>query len=122
MLGKIDAEPPKSYKKECQEQSPSARCRPIFCLGIQPNCLNVHSCSGSGSSPGEGFSFVSACEPENQLFSPVVPLRYSDGAPIVFLKRNKPDDCPLKEWQCMVLSETLRLWLSLIVREGIGWL
>ena len=26
-----------------------------------------------------------------------------------------------REWQCMVLSETLGLWLSSIVREGIGW-
>ena len=41
-------------------------------------------------------------------------------APIVFLKRNKPNDCPLDEWQYMVLSETLGLWLSSIVREGIG--
>ena len=32
-------------------------------------------------------------------------------APTVFLKRNKPDVCPLDEWQCMVLSETLGLWL-----------
>ena len=32
------------------------------------------------SSPGERFSFVSACEPENQLFFPVVPLRGCDGA------------------------------------------
>src|SRR5215469_2602038 len=38
-------------------------------------------------------------------------------APIVFLN-NKPDDCPLEEWQCMVLSETRGLWLSSIVREG----
>ena len=28
----------------------------------------------------------------------------------------------VQEWQCMVLSETLGLWLSLIVREGVGFL
>src|SRR5580692_9673705 len=32
------------------------------------------------SSPGDRFCFVSACEAENQLLSPVVPFRCCDGA------------------------------------------
>src|SRR6516164_7716862 len=32
------------------------------------------------SSPGKGFCFVSACETEMRLFSPVVPFRCCDGA------------------------------------------
>ena len=37
-----------------------------------------------------------------------------------FLETNKPDSYPLDEWQRMVLSETRGLWLSSIVRGGIG--
>jgi hypothetical protein len=38
-----------SYKKECQETFFSAGSVPtLFCLGIQPNRLNVHSRSASG--------------------------------------------------------------------------
>ena len=37
-----------------------------------------------------------------------------------FLETNKPDGYPLDEWQRMVLSETRGLWLSSIVRGGIG--
>jgi hypothetical protein len=41
--------PEKSYKRECQETSLSVGSVPIlFCLGIQPNWLNVHSPSESG--------------------------------------------------------------------------
>src|SRR5580658_10401173 len=67
------------------------------------------------SSPGERFSFVSACEPENQLFFPVVPFRCCDGA-LRFSETQQAGRCPLEEWQCMVLSVTLGLWLSSIVR------
>jgi hypothetical protein len=38
-----------SYKRECQETTLSVGSVPIlFCLGIQPNCLNVHPQSESG--------------------------------------------------------------------------
>jgi hypothetical protein len=38
-----------SYKKECQETFFSVGSVPtLFCLGIQPNRLNVHSRSASG--------------------------------------------------------------------------
>jgi hypothetical protein len=41
--------PEKSYKRECQETFLSVGSVPIlFCLGIQPNWLNVHSHSESG--------------------------------------------------------------------------
>jgi hypothetical protein len=34
----------KSYKRECQEKYlPFGSVPTLFCLGIQPNCLNVHS-------------------------------------------------------------------------------
>ena len=36
--------PEKSYKRECQETFLSVGSMPtLFCLGIQPNCLIVHS-------------------------------------------------------------------------------
>src|SRR6266853_1459417 len=43
--------------------------------------------------------------------------------PLFFSRHSaQPFERPLDEWQCMVLSETLGLWLSSIVREGIGWI
>ena len=39
----------------------------------------------------------------------------------LFPETNKPDGYPLCEWQRMVLSETRGLWLSWIVRGGIGF-
>jgi len=92
----------------------------LFCLGIQPNCLNVVSYSESGLLQAKGFA-LSPCARRRCDCSPVwFHFAVCDGA-IVF-RNNKLDDCPLEEWQCMVLSETLGLWLSLIVREGIGFL
>ena len=41
--------PDKSYKRECQETNLTVGSVPVlFCLGIQPNWLNVHSHSESG--------------------------------------------------------------------------
>jgi len=98
--------------------SPSARCRSI-CLGIQPNCLNVHSYSESGLRQAQW-----------RVSSPRAKRRYAGSsqwfhfavvtAPIVS-ENNKPDGCPLDEWQRMVLLETRGLWLYSIVRGGIGW-
>ena len=103
-----------------REISPSARCRSIFCLGIQPNCLNVHSYSESGLPQARGF----ASSPSVKRRSNCSSLWFHFAvvtAPIVFLKHNKPNRCPRDEWQHMVLSETRGLWLCSIVREGIGW-
>ena len=103
-----------------REISPSARCRSIFCLGIQPNCLNVHSYSESGLPQARGFASSPSVKRRSNCsflwfhFAVVT-------APIVFLKHNKPNRCPRDEWQHMVLSETRGLWLCSIVREGIGW-
>jgi len=47
----------KSYKKECQEKNLSIGSKPIiFLLGIQPNCLYVHSRSESGLPQAKGFA------------------------------------------------------------------
>jgi hypothetical protein len=49
--------PVKSYKKECQEKNLPIGSKPIiFSLGIQPNCLNVHSYSESGLGRVKGFA------------------------------------------------------------------
>jgi len=78
-------------------------------LGIEWSCSgDVVSC------------FVSSHETVRSFFSPVVPFHCCDGA-IRFLN-SKPDSYPRYEWQRMVLSETRGLWLSWIVREGIGWI
>ena len=43
--------PEKSYKRECQQENLSVGSMPVvFSLGIQPNCLNVHSRFESGLS------------------------------------------------------------------------
>ena len=101
--------------------SPSARCRSIFCLGIQPSCLNVHSYSESGLPQAKGF--VSSPRVKRRVNCSSLWFHFAVvTAPIVFLKRNKPDRCPPDEWQHMVLSETRGLWLYSIVRGGIGFL
>lgn len=86
-----------------------------FCLGIQPNCLNVHSYSESGLSQASSPSVKRRSNCSSLWFHFAVVT-----APIVFLKHNKPNRCPPDEWQHMVLSETRGLWLCSIVREGIG--
>jgi hypothetical protein len=49
--------PEKSYKRECQEKDlPGGSVPILFCLGIQPNCLNVASCSESGLLQAKGFA------------------------------------------------------------------
>ena len=46
-----------SYKRECQETFFSVGSVPtLFCLGIQPNCLNVVSYSESGLLQAKGFA------------------------------------------------------------------
>jgi hypothetical protein len=109
-----------SYKKECQEKNlPSSRCRSIFFLGIQPNCLNVHSYSESGLPQAEGF--VSSPRVKRRINCSSLWFHFAVvTTPIVFLKHNKPNRCPPDEWQHMVLSETRGRWLCSIVREGIG--
>jgi hypothetical protein len=47
--GRVTGKPEKSYKRECQQKNLSVGSMPVlFSLGIQPNCLNVHSRSESG--------------------------------------------------------------------------
>src|SRR5215813_8264193 len=85
--------------------SPSAQCRSIFYLGIQPNCLNVHSYPESGLAQMKSF----ASSPDVKRRSNCSSLWFHFAimtAPIVFLKHNKPNRCPPNEWQHMVLSET----------------
>jgi hypothetical protein len=101
--------------------SPSARCRSIFCLGIQPNCLNVHSHSESGLPRAKGFA-SSPCVKRRTNCSSLWFHFAVVTAPIVFLKHNKPNCCPPDEWQHMVLSETRGLWLCSIVRGSIGFI
>jgi len=111
----------KSYKKECQEKtSPIGSIPSHSCRGIQPHCLSGHAYSESGlpqaEFPGSSPRARRRCASSPVWFHfAVVP------APIVF-RNNKPDGCPLHEWQHMVLLETRGLWLYSIVRGGIGWL
>jgi hypothetical protein len=73
--------------------SPSAQCRHFFCLGIQPNRLNVHSRSGEWSCSDDVVScFVSSHETVRSLFLPVVPFHCRDGAHS-FLETDKRNDC-----------------------------
>src|SRR5260370_25916120 len=65
-----------------------------------------------------GVLFVSSREAARHFFSPVVPFHGCDSA--IRSETNKPDSYPLDEWQRMVLFETRGLWLSCIVRGGIG--
>ena len=49
--------PEKSYKRECQDkQFPWGSMPVLFCLSIQPNCLNVVSYSESGLLQARGFA------------------------------------------------------------------
>ena len=93
----------------------------IFFLGIQPNCLNVHSSSESGLGRVKRFALSPRWKRSFNCSSLWFHFAVVT-APIVFLKRNKPDGCPPDEWQHMVLSETLGLWLCSIIREGIGFI
>jgi len=77
----------------------------FFCLGIQPDCLNVDSYSESGLPQAKRI----ALSPRVKRSINGSPLWFHIAvvtAPIVFLKHNKPNRCPLNEWQHMVLSET----------------
>ncbi len=71
------------------------------------------------SSAGLLSGCVSMCESKTRFLSAVVPYPFRDGRHW-FSETNKPDGYPLPEWQPMVLSETRGLWLSWIVRGGIG--
>jgi len=47
----------KSYKRKCQDKYFSYGSMPVlFCLGIQPKCLNVVSYSESGLLQAKGFA------------------------------------------------------------------
>src|SRR5215467_4696249 len=83
-----------SYKKECQEKSALLRLdADLFFLGIQPNCLNVHSYSASGLAQVKGFS--SSRHARQRINSSLLFHFAVVTAPIVFLKHNKPNRCPL---------------------------
>jgi hypothetical protein len=61
-----------SYKRECQDKYfPIGSVPTLFCLGIQPNPLNVH--------PRSTSDFF-ARGPARSLFSPVVSFPCRDGA------------------------------------------
>jgi len=70
------------------------------------------------SSSGLVSRLVSVREAENRSLFPVVPYPFVT-TPFVS-ETYKPDGYPLNEWQRIVLSETRGLWLSWIVRRGIG--
>jgi hypothetical protein len=80
-----------SYKKECQEKDLSlGSMPPIFCLGIQPNCLNVNSYSGSGLPQAKDFP--SSPHVNRRINCSSLWFHFAVvTAPFVFLKRNKPD-------------------------------
>ena len=68
------------YKRECQDEYFPCGSMPVhFCLGIQPNCLNVHSYSESGLGQ-EKVWFLCVRETEKVFFFAVVPFRCCDGA------------------------------------------
>ena len=101
--------------------SPSAPCRSLFGLGIQPDCLNVDSYSESGLPQAKRIALCPRVK-RSINGSPLWFHVVVETAPIVSLKLNKPNRCPPDKWQHMVLSETRGLWLCSIVREGIGWI
>jgi len=110
----------KSYKREFQEKNLPFGSMPVyFCLGIQPNCLNGHSNAGSGLAQA-GCPAVLSPRGRRYASSSLWFHFAVVTAPNRFRKHNKPDSCPLDEWQHMVLLETRGLWLCSIVREGIG--
>src|SRR5262244_1219512 len=76
--------------------SPSAQCRSIFCLGIQPNCLNVRSYSESGLPQAKGFALSPGLKRRSNRSSLWFHFAVVT-APIVFLKHNKPNRCPPDE-------------------------
>ena len=51
----------------------------LFCLGIQPKCLNVVSYSESGLLQAKGFALFPRVK-QSINGSPVVPFRFCDGA------------------------------------------
>jgi hypothetical protein len=76
----------KFLERECQETFLSVGSVPIlFCLGIQPNWLNVHSDSREWSCSGLRSCFLSVCEAEERFLFAVVPYPCCGGA-IRFLK------------------------------------
>jgi hypothetical protein len=109
--------PKQSYIRECQEKHlPLGSVPRHFSLGIQPNWLGVHPHSASGL-PQASYSFRRG--KRRNASSPLwlhslLRQRHS------FSETTKPDSYPLEEWQRMVLFETRGLWLSWIVRGGIG--
>src|SRR5258708_39618109 len=92
----------------------------LFCLGIQPNCLNVPSRFESGLPQAESLISFRRVKRRNVSSSLWFHTLVAT-APFVS-ETASPDSYPLYEWQRMVLSETRGLWLSWIVREGIGWI
>ena len=108
-----------SYKKECQEKHlPS---------GSVPRFFSRHSAQlFERSRSMRAWSSSRLCPVSfsdlNRRKSPISSLWRRQSFP----ETNKPDgyplcDYPLCEWQRMVLSETRGLWLSWIVRGGIGF-
>jgi hypothetical protein len=71
------------------------------------------------SSDGVVLCFVSSHETARSFFLPVVSFHYRDGA-ILFLKLTSLTVMRLDKRQLMVLLETRGLWLSLVIRGGIG--
>ena len=93
----------------------------FFCLGIQPDCLNVDSYSESGLPQVKRIAF----SPRVKRSINGSPLWFHVAgvtAPIVFLKHNKPNRCPPKSGNTWSYRRLVGLWLCSIVREGIGWI
>jgi hypothetical protein len=105
-----------SYKRECQEK--------YFPAGSTPKDFSRHSAQLIERAPAicEWFSsgirrFLAGSG--ELLLPPVVPSPCCDGA-IRFLKQTSLTVVHRHGWQRMVLFEARGLWLSWIVRGGIG--
>src|SRR5215475_1760296 len=90
----------------------------LSCLGIQPNCLNVHSYSASGLAQVKGFG--SSRHARRRINSSFVWFHFAVVTAPIVSETTSLTIVHSIQWQCMVLSETLGLWLSSIVRGGIG--
>jgi hypothetical protein len=72
--------PDRSYKRECQETYFAVGSVPtLFCLGIQPNRLNVRAMEEQSSSGLRSCS-VSGCEADERILFAVVPYPCCGGA------------------------------------------